>query len=162
MYWSSIIHRYVGFVFLLCNLFMATFLLVLSFILQGVCVHMKKEAFFCLVLDGVIFLCLILITLVPSLTKAKKWYSMLSQLCVMLSPHVHVYITIVAFIACMRNGYQRKYSNISSIRLMRARVKENHTWPLTHENANINVSDLAVYISLDLVYCEVICETLIS
>lgn len=28
------------FVFLLCNLFMATFLLVLLFILQGVCVHM--------------------------------------------------------------------------------------------------------------------------
>lgn len=32
---------------------------------------------------------------------------------------------------------------------MRARVKENHTYTLTHENANINASDLDEYISVD-------------
>lgn len=55
-----------------CNLFKATFLLVLLFILHGVCVHIKKEAFLFSFWMVLYFLCLILITFVPNLTKAKK------------------------------------------------------------------------------------------
>lgn len=118
---------YMLFVFLFCNLFMATFLLVLLFILQGVCVHIKKEAF--LFSFGRCYIFMFNTNHIGTQTQKSKTkrYSMLSKLGVMLSPHAHAYITVVAFIACMRNGYQRKYSNISSIRPMRAKVKENHT-----------------------------------